>query len=233
LTRFAETTGYAIYVVTMDVDYSDQFRSIATEVFESNQMEAKAVAGTVLLFIGAQDGAVAVVTSKNLQKRFSNFPPGKFTENAFKQPEMAVEIGLDAILSVIDRWFYVLDWPAPAFNSLVFVRSPTAEIILFATAPIFGLMTGFVLMAFTSAGRLPWLGRFFVSGYLGCCIVVVFTFLIRQRGGIVLGMFYYGAAMGFGVSGIVGALRPFWFNNAFKGKKSHAWWSGPVHFWRG
>jgi uncharacterized membrane protein YgcG len=233
LTRFAETTGYAIYVVTIEEGYSEQFPNIAREVFESNQLEAKGLAGTALLFICAQDGAVAVVTSKNLQKRLTNFPPRKYTANTLKQPELAVETGLNAILNGIDRWFYVLDWPSPPFDSLAFVRSPTAEIILFATAPLFGLMTGLVLMAFTSAGTLPWLGRFFVSGYLGCCVVVVFTLLIRQPGGIVPGMFYYGASMGFAVSGTVGALRPFWFNDAFKGKKSHAWWVGPVHFWRG
>jgi hypothetical protein len=94
-------------------------------------------------------------------------------------------------------------------------------------------MTGLVLMAFTSAGRLPWLARFFVSGYLGCSILAVLAFLIRQPGGIGPAAFYYGLGMSFAAAATVGALRHLWFAASFKGRKSDGWWAGPVHFWRG
>jgi uncharacterized membrane protein YgcG len=238
LTRFAEKTGYAIHIVTMEGDYSENLLSIATELLESNQLENRASAGTVLVIIAAQDAQAAIATSKNLRGTFSRFRTQRKIENMMrefaKEPEITVEYVVDAILSRIDRWFYVLDPPSPSIASyFVLVRSPTAEIILLPTAPLLGLMTGLVLMAFTSAGRLPWLARFFVSGYLGCAIVIVVTFIIRQPGGILPGMFYYGAAMGFAVSGTVGALRPLWFSDTFRGKTSNKWWAGPVYFRRG
>ncbi len=237
LARFAEKTGYAIYIVVMDGDYRESLLSIGTEAFELNQLADKGSAGTVLLLIATQDARVAIATSKNLHRMFSRFQVERNIENILqqnaKQPEMAVECALDAILNRIDRWFYVLDPPSPAFGSSLLVRSPMAEMILLPAAPLLGLMTGLVLMAFTSAGTLPWLARFFVSGYLGCSIVVVMTFMIRQPGGILPGMFFYATAMGFTVSGTVGALKPFWFTDTFKGKKSDEWWAGPVHFWRG
>jgi hypothetical protein len=65
-----------------------------------------------------------------------------------------MEYIVNAALVAIDRWFYVLPSPAsdvPAF----FVRFPTAEMMLVPLEPLVGLMTGFILMAFTSAGHLP------------------------------------------------------------------------------
>jgi hypothetical protein len=56
------------------------------------------------------------------------------------------------------------------------------------------------------------------------------AFLLRQPGGISLAGLYYSGIVGFTVAAAVGALKPIWFNDKFTGKKSNAWWSGPVHF---
>ena len=111
--------------------------------------------------------------------------------------EYIVEDALHKLLARIDPWFYKLD-PPSAYSGVdfPFIRLPTAEIILFPLAPFLGVMTGIALMAFTSAGGLTGIGRFFVSGCLGCLVVVATVFLIRQPGGISPGMFYYGVGMG-------------------------------------
>jgi hypothetical protein len=64
------------------------------------------------------------------------------------------------------------------------------------------------------------MARFFVSGCMGCVVVVVTALFIRQPGGIAPGMVYYGASIGFLVSAIVGITRPFWFVDTIRGRKA-------------
>jgi hypothetical protein len=234
LRRLNEKSGYEINIVLMAGDHSKSPIEIAWELFELNGLENSAAAGTVLLLITVQDGQVAIASSTNLRRKFSGSRAEYEIQNTLrqmaKQPEVAMEYVVHQVLARIDLWFYVLEPPAVHSDpDLLFVRSPMAEIILFPLAPFLGLMTGLVLMAFTTAGELPALGRFFVSGYAGCLVVVAAVFLIRQPGGISPGMFYYGVGASFVVSAAVGGLRPFWFNEQFKGRKAGDL-TGPLYF---
>jgi uncharacterized membrane protein YgcG len=233
LTRLADKSGYAIHILLMPGDYEGSLVNIAAGQFDLKKLETSSSAGTVLVVIATRDSRVETTTSKNLRGKLSSSDLEREIQSTMlrhsKEPEQAIECIVNAVLVAIDPWFYVLPSPGPNVPASL-VRFPTAEIILMPLAPFAGLMVGIILMAFTSAGNFPWLGRFFLSGYLACFIVVGIAFAIRQPGGILPGMLYYSAIMSFLVGGSVGALRTHWFADTFKGKTSDAWWGGPVHF---
>ena len=233
LTRFDYKTGYAIYIVFMAGDPNQSLVGVAGKVFELNQLERRGYAGTVLVLIAPKNGQVAIATSRNLRERFSGSQVEAYIRGMLEyrvtqsgNMEYLVENALHDVLAQIDPWFYRLDPPSVGF---FLSRPPTAEMILFALAPFLGVMTGIALMAFTPVGRLTGVGRFFLSGLIGCLIVGATVFLIRQPGGISPGMFYYGVGMGFVVTGAVGVLRPFWFNDQFEGRKPGDT-TGPLYF---
>lgn len=226
-------SGYALHIVLMEESHRQNLTRIARELFESNQLEKSWSAGTVLLVIAANTGRAGIATSGNLLRKLS----GSKNENAIqdilqqrgKNPEVAIEYVVHAVLALIDPWFYVLESPSVLLGSnAIFVRFPTAEIILFLSAPFLSALAGIILMAITPAGGLPGGRRFVASAGSGCLIVVAIAFLIRQPGGIVPGMFYFSAGIAFAVGGVVGALRPFWFNDSFKGRKPGE--PGPLYF---
>jgi hypothetical protein len=240
LARFDEKTGYAIYVVLLAADSNQNLIAIARELVEQNQMEKSWSSGVVLLLIAPQNEQVAIATSQNLQKKFSGPQLEKDIQyiqhllqrrikNRYTTNEYIVEHAVNDILILINPWFYVLDPPSvdSRFGALL-LHSPTAEVILFPLAPLLALMMGIILMAITSAGNLSGAARFLVSGFLGCFIAIAAAILLREPGGISLGMFYYSAGMGLLLSGTVGALRPLWFNDTFQGRKSGE--PGPVFF---
>jgi hypothetical protein len=233
LIRFGDKTGYAIWIVLIADDYNQNLTGAVQELFELNQLEKRGSAGTVLLVIDTQNSQVAIATSRNLRSKFSGLQV-KYQNmlqqyRGHREWNVEVESAVDAVLTRIDPWFYVLDPPSVySGTGIHIIRSPTAEIILFPLAPLVGLMTGIVLMAFTSIGGLPVVPRFFVSGSLGCLVIAATSFLIRQRGGISPGILYYAAGIGFVVSAAVGALRPFWFTDKFKGRRAGE--PGPVYF---
>jgi len=135
-----------------------------------------------------------------------------------REHEAAVERRVEALLEILDPWFHVLDPPAAKMGPM-FARTPIAETILFPLAPFLGLMVGALLMALTSAGQLGTSGRFLVSGFAGCFVAVAAAFVVRQPGGVVPGTLYYSAALGFIISGLIGVLRPFWFDYKVRGTK--------------
>jgi uncharacterized membrane protein YgcG len=236
LTHFAEKSGYAIHVLLLPGDYQQSLIGIAASRFDLNTLETSASAGTVLVIIATGDFRAEIVTNKNLRATLSRSHLEtriqKIMLRHVKKPEQAIEHVVNAVLVAIDPWFYVLPSPAPNVPA-VFSRFPMAEMIVVPLAPFVGLMIGIILMAFTAAGNLSWLTRFFLSGSLACFLLVVIVFVIRQPGGIIPGMFYYGAIMRFLVAGLVGALKTLWFTQTFKGKTSAAWWAGPVYFRHG
>ena len=232
LENFAKKTGQAIYIVLLDEKHNGSLDDLATTVFITNRLESTGLAGTVLLVISVGDNDVAIVTSDNLRKRFWGIEP--FIHSSLvraKTRDLALEHSVQLILLVLDNWFYQFE--APSSPGLSLVRSPLAEIILLPTAPLIGLMTGIVLAALTSVGRLRWLWRGLVSGLIGSIVGLAIIFFVRQRGGIVPGMFYYGVVISGITSAAVAMLKRFWFADSYKGKKSDAWWSGPIRFYRG
>jgi hypothetical protein len=225
LDRLDKKSGFAIYLVLIPDNNQYSLRDVTWDLFRSNQLENKGASGALLIVIGTKSGQVAIATSKNLSRKFWGLRAESQIQSLFhrysKNTELAVERVVHLLLAIINPWFYTLD--PPSVNSgfgVLLVRSPTAEIILFPLAPLLGLAVGAVLMAFTSAGNLPNVVRCFVSGCMGCVVVVVTAFLIRQPGGISPGMVYYGASIGFLVSAIVGITRPFWFVDTIRGKKA-------------
>lgn len=139
-----------------------------------------------------------------------------FADSEMKSRDHAVERRIEEVIKILDPWFYVLEPPSKA--NLI-SRSPTAEIILFPLAPFLGFMTGVLLMVFTSAGKLRAFERVFVCGFLGCFVTLGSAFLVRQPGGIVPGMVYYSASLGFAVSALVAGLKPYWFTETVRGTK--------------
>ena len=222
LRHFNDQTGYAIVIVVISNGEGEQISQFISKLFAENGLEKWGVAGTVLVLITVQEGWVIVEPSQKLEKKFLTSWAAQRIEHLFKgesqNREHAIERRVQAVLEIIDPWFYVLD-PPSTNSALGLSRPPTAEIILFPLAPLLGLVVGAVLMAFTSAGNLPTLGRFFVSGILACVVVLVTAFLIRQRGEIAPGIICYGAIASFLVGAIVGITRPFWFVDTIRGRK--------------
>jgi len=223
LRRFNEKAGYAIVIVVIPSGEDEQISKLIAQLFVNNRLEKWGVAGTVLVLITVQEGWVIAEPSQKLEEKFLKpralatikhfFPP------EFRNREAAVERRVEAVVKILDPWFYVLD-PPSTNPILLFVHSPTAEIILFPGAPFLGFMTGVMLMAFTAAGQLPASERVLVCGFLGCFVVVVTAFLVRQPGGIAPGMLYYSAGISFGVSALIGGLRPYWFTDTVRGRKA-------------
>src|SRR5215469_4131216 len=222
LERFNRRTGYAIVVVVIPSGEDERISDLISQLFVNNGLEKWGLAGTVLILVTVQEGWVIVEPSKKVERKF--YGRGlldrieHFSEGELREHEAAVERRVEALLEILDPWFHVLDPPAAKMGPM-FARTPIAETILFPLAPFLGLMVGAALMAFTSAGQLRTSGRFLVSGFVGCFVAVAAAFVVRQPGGIVPGMLYYSAVLGFLVSALVGGLRPFWFNDKVRGTK--------------
>ena len=220
LRRFNEKTGDAIIVVVIPSGEDEQISNFIAQIFVNNGLEQWGLGGTVLVLITVQEGWVIAEPSQKVEKKFlkvealnriNHFFPGEF-----QYREAAIERRVEAVLEILDPWFYVLD---PPRDLNVFARSPTAEIILFPAAPLLGFMVGVILMAFTSAGKLRASGRFLVCGFLGCVVALATAFLVRQPGGIAPGMLYYSVGLSFAVSALIGGLRPYWFTDTARGRK--------------
>jgi uncharacterized protein len=224
LRTFQESTGYAICIVLTPADYDRSLTGMVWELFESNQLEQNGSSGTVLVLIAANKPDVAIATSQNLRRKFSRAQVEQKVRQSLtwgaKDHDRGIEYAIQDVLVAIDTWFYVFDPPSGQSTLDFYItRWRGADIVLFPLAPFLGFMTGIILMAFTSAGGLTGAARFFVAGYLGCALAVAAAFLLRQPGGILPALVYYSSIVGFGVSGTVAALRPFWFNDSFEGRK--------------
>ena len=229
LRRFRQKTGYAIKIVKIAEERDQNLGAIASEQFNLQQVY-RGSNGTIFVLVNRTDGRVAIKTSDNLRSRFSQPEiEAKITRilRGESSESVMTERVVHAILERLNFWFYVLDPPTSLF---LFVRLPTAEMILLVFAPFFGLITGISSIAFTPLGNLRWWGRFAACGCLAFCVVAVFAFAVRQPGGIYPGIFFYALGIGFAVSGIVGALKQFWIDETFRGRKPDGWWNGPVHF---
>lgn len=238
LERYATKTGYGIYIVMLR-DH-DELRDFATQVFASEQLEKLSADGTVALLIAHRNKEARILTSENLRPKFAQPQTITDIEKALRRVgspnrwdrdykiEFAVEDSVVWLNDTIDPWFYVLE---PTSIGVIWRQhSISAEMILFPLAPFAALMTAIILMALTAAGSLSCLRRLMISGVAACAVGIAAAFFFRQPGGIVPGAVIYSAVAGFVVGGIIGALKPFWFNDKFTGKTSDAWWSGPVHF---
>ena len=186
LRRFNERSGYAIVIVVISSGEDEQISQLISQLFVNNRLENWGSAGTALILVTMQEGWVIVEPSQKIEKKFLTTWAAqridRFFEGETRDREAAIERRVQAVLEIIDPWFYVLD-PPSTNPALGLSRSPTAEIILFPMAPFLGLMAGAVLMVFTSAGKLRAIGRFLVGGCVGCIIAVTTAFLVRQRGG--------------------------------------------------
>jgi uncharacterized membrane protein YgcG len=235
LARLAEKSGYAIHIVLTPGSYHDLINMTENQ-YDLNKLASFGSAGTALIMIAPEESRVLIRTSNDLLRTVSPSHLEKQIESILgrhgKKPERAIEYSVNAVLLAIDPWFYVLPSPAPNIPTSL-VRFPIAEMVLLPLAPFIGLMTGIILMAFTSAGKLHWPARFLVSGLVSGLVLVSLVPFIRQPGGIIPGMLYYGAITSSLLAGFVGALKTYWFSDTFKGKASDAWWAGPVHFRQG
>jgi len=198
----------------------EQISNFIAQTFANNRLEQRGLAGTVLVLVTVQEGWVLAEPSKKVEKKFLKLGTADRIKYFFRReseyPEAAVERRVEAVVKVLNPWFYVLDPPNKDWN--LFTRSPTAEIILFPGAPFLGFMVGVTLMVFSSAGKLRALGRFLVCGLFGCFVALTAAFVVRQPGGIVPGMLYYSAGVSFVVSALIGALKPYWFTEQFGGE---------------
>ena len=223
LKRFNEKTGYAIIILIIPSGEDKQISNLIAQVFANNRLEDWGSAGVVLVLITVQEGWVIAEPSKKIEKKFLKLNAVKrmkhfyFYPRESEHPDAAVERRVEAVVEILDPWFYVLDPPYKDLN--LFTRSPTAEIILFPGAPFFGFMVGMILTVFTSAGKLRALGRFLVCGFLGCVVALTAAFLVRQPGGIAPGMLYYSAGVSFVVSALIGALKPYWITETVRGRR--------------
>lgn len=221
LMHFNEKTGYAIVVVIIPSGEDKQISKFIAQIFASNELEKRGLAGTVLILITTQEGWVIAEPSQKVEKKFLKLGAidriKYFFPSESLRPEALVERRVEAVVEILDPWLYVLDPPHKELN--LFTRSPTAEIILFPGAPFLGFMVGVISVVFTFAGKLPPFGRFLVCGLLGCVVALAAAFFVRQPGGIVPGMLYYSVASSFVVSALIGGLKPYWFTETVRGRK--------------
>ena len=187
LKRLNQKTGYAIVVVVITSGEDERISDLISQLFVRNGLEKWGSAGTVLILVTVQEGWVIVEPGQKVEKKFLQ-PKAldrihHFYKSEFDYREHAVESRVEAVLEILDPWFYVLD-PPSANPDLIFVRSPTAEIILLPLVPFLGFMTGVILMAFTPLGELRAPGRFLVGGFLGCLVAIATAFIVRQPGGM-------------------------------------------------
>jgi hypothetical protein len=232
LARYSEGSGYDIYIAL--IENQNEFKALAAPLLRSGALEKSWSKGFVLLSIGPYSRHATIVTSDNLRERFSHSGIINKIERRLRRVgekhtsmEWTVEFAVDSVIGTIDPWLYVLP---PAQEFPWGFHSELAEIMLFPLAPLSALTLAIVLMAFTSTGRLGALNRTMASGSIGLLIAIAEAFLLRQSGGISPAGLYYSGIAGFTVAAAVGALKPFWFEDKFTGKRSDAWWSGPVHF---
>ncbi|MGE5305063.1 MAG: TPM domain-containing protein [Alphaproteobacteria bacterium] len=222
LRRFNEKTGYAIVVVIIQTGEDEQISELIKRLFIKNQLKRWGVDGTVLLLITAKEGWVIAEPSERLENKFLR--PGAaegvpyFYDDEFKHWDAAVERRVEAVIRILDPWFYVLD-PPSTNPTLILAHAPTAEVILLPLVPLLGLMIGMALMAFTTVGYWSGYQRFLVSGLFGCSAALASAFVLRRPGGITPGMVYYSGALGFVVAGMVAALKPYWFYETVRGRK--------------
>ena len=240
LNHYAEESGYGIYIIMLrdqaDVSYFMQ------RLFVWEKLDKVSRDGTVALVIAYRNREARIATSENLNRKFAQPQTITDIETALRRVgsrnywdrhyniESAVESSVGAIIDTIDPWFYVLESPS---DSDRYAHSALAEVLLLPLVPFSALMAAICLMAFTRLGNLNVFARAVTAGISASLLSVVEAFLVRQRGGLLPGALIYAVVVGFVVGGVVGALKPFWFNDKFTGKKSDAWWSGPVHFYRG
>jgi uncharacterized membrane protein YgcG len=229
LKRFNAETGYAIVVVVVSSGEDKPMSKFIADIFSTNELHKWSLAGTVLVLITVKEGWVIAEPSQKIESKF--LKPGaldsiRHFEESESDRQLAVESRVEKVVQILDPWFYVLDQPSDA---RLVSRFPTGEIILFGLAPYLGLMSGIVLIAFTAAGQLSILGRILVCAVVGCFIASAAAFVIRQPGGIVLGMVYYSGASGCVISALIGALKPYWFTDTVRGRKPGEWIHPPFH----
>ncbi|HEY1265756.1 MAG TPA: TPM domain-containing protein [Candidatus Binatia bacterium] len=240
LNHYAEQTGYGIYIVLLrdqaDVSY------FMRRLFVWEKLDKVSPDGAVALVIAYRNREARIATSENLNRKFAQPDTITYVEKqlAWVQNrqfwrdnftiEEAVENSVGKIIETIDPWFYLLE---PSSERGVYFHSILAEMILFPLAPFSALMSGIFLMAFSRVGDFGVLARSMIAGVSASLLAVAEACLLRQPGGILPAVLYYSMIAAFVVAALVGALKPFWFNDKFTGKKSDAWWSGPVHFYRG
>lgn len=220
LARFNEKTGYAIVAVVIPSGEDEDISGLIAQLFAHNKLEEWGSAGVVLVLITAQEGWVVAEPSQKIENKFLR-PKAleridHFSDTEMKSREYAVERRIEEVIRILDPWFYLLE--PPSKGNLV-SRSPTAEIIVFLLAPFLGFMTGVSCMAFTAVGKWRPFERAFVCGLLGCFVALGSAFLVRQPGGIVPGMVYYSASLGFILSALVAGLKPYWFTETVRGRK--------------
>ncbi len=222
LRRFNEKTGYAIVVVIIPTGEDKQISELIRQLFIKNQLKRRSVDGTVLLLITAKEGWVIAEPSEKVEKKFLR--PGAvetvtyFYDDEFKHWDAGVERRVQAVIRILDPWFYVFD-PPSTDPALILEHFQTAEVILFPLVPFLGLMIGIALMAFTGIGHWPGYERFIVCGFFGCSAALASAFILRQPGGIAPAMVSYSAVLGFVVPGMVAALKPYWFYETVRGRK--------------
>jgi uncharacterized membrane protein YgcG len=231
LARYAEDSGYDIYIAL--VANQNEFTALTAPLLRSRALEKSWSKGFVLLSISSFSRHTVILTSDNLRERFYHSriieeieQIVEVVEKKYTTMDGAVEYAVEKIIDTIDPWFYVL--PPPREFPRGFFHSETTEVILLGFAPLSAFMFAIALMAFTSAGGLGILKRLAICGVYGLIIAIAEAFLLRQPGGISPAGLYYSGIAGFTVAAAVGALKPFWFEDKFSGKKSDAWWSGPV-----
>jgi hypothetical protein len=232
LARYAEDTGYDIYIAL--IDNQNEFTALTAPLLRSRALEKSWSKGFVVLSIGTFSRHAAIATSDNLRERFSRSGIINHIERNLRRigekhrtTDRAIEYAVNKIIDTIDPWFYVLP---PSQQFPWGLHSESAEIGLFLLAPLSAWMLAMALMAFSSAGGLGAFNRAMLCGVCGLLLAIAEAFLLRRPGGISPGGLYYSAIAGFTVGAALGALKPFWFEDKFSGKKSDAWWSGPVLF---
>jgi hypothetical protein len=217
-------------IVVISTGEDEQISKFIAQIFSRNELHKWGLDGTVLLLITVKEGWVIAEPSQTIEEKFSKSAAVEkithFEPRSPERRELAVEHRVQAVVEVLDRWFYVLDPPSSEYNSIL-IRPPTAEVIMFPFAPFLGLMTGILLMAFTSAGKVFAFGRLIICGFMGCVVALAAAFMVRQPGGIIPGMLYYSALTGFIVSALVGALKPCWFTDTVRGRKPGEWMHPP------
>jgi|GEM_PF-3341357 uncharacterized membrane protein YgcG len=241
LRRYAEKTGYGIYIVMLRD--KREVRDLMPRLFVAEKLDTIWPAGAIVLVVAYENREARIATSENLNRKFAQAQTITEIEADLRRVasgnnwdrdyniESAVEESVIRLNEALDPWFYVLE---PTSTKGVWSHYRILpEIILFLFVPFASFMTAMILMALTTAGSYDWFGRVIVSSFAGCAVAIAAAFFFRLRGGILPGAVVYSVLAGCIVGTVVGALKPFWFNDKFTGKKSDAWWSGPVHFYRG
>lgn len=240
LNRYAEEAGYGIYIIILRDQ--EEARYFMRRLFLWEKLDKVSRDGAVALVIAYRNREARIATSENLNHKFAQPQTITGIETELRRVgsrndwdrnykiESAIESSVGGIIDTIDPWFYVLDGPS---ERVQYTRSAIAEVLLLPIVPFSALMAAICLMAFTRLGNLNFFARATTAGISASLLATAEAFLVRQRGGLSPGALIIAVFVAFIVGGAVGALKPFWFNDKFTGKKYDGWWSGPVHFYRG